>query len=225
MGRQTNMVNEMDRFNVKDGDIWLAGSHVIACGDVERGDGDKLITKAHAHMGYTDPPWNYYRYRQFHKIAGITGKPLRYYNFLDSLVSCLRHVIGDVYIEIGRRSENLLKTQLKHHNAQIMNIWDITYHKTHPCLLYRVTWHPITDDRKLDLTGQDDKRTPCLAIQHSSLREQMVFDPCIGKGLTALTADRLGRKTLGLELSAKRVSVCLTRLERHGKKISKMGRL
>ena len=49
-----------EEYPVQDGDLWTAGPHRIACGDLERGDALDLLhnLKALPDIVYTDPPWN-----------------------------------------------------------------------------------------------------------------------------------------------------------------------
>jgi len=113
-------------------------------------------------------------------------------------------------IETGTASTGLVKARMLN---ELRNEWAITYYETRPArLLYYTRF--IDAPRAMDLTGKDDADTPFLCL--GMLDAVDVFDPCMGRGLTAVSAEKLGMSSLGCELHPARVSCALHKLSRYG---------
>jgi len=56
--------------------------------------------------------------------------------------------------------------------------------------------------------------TTALFVRRFSKRGNMVFDPFIGSGTTAVVADRMGRKFFGCDINPDYVKMALERLEK-----------
>jgi len=91
--------------------------------------------------------------------------------------------------------------------------WDITYYGKRPAKLLYYT-RSIVKPRAMDMTGKDDADTPFFCLGMLGVAD--VFDPCMGRGLTALSAEDLGMSSLGCELHPNRVSSALSKLARYG---------
>lgn len=61
-----------------------------------------------------------------------------------------------------------------------------------------------------------------LAIRRMSDRDDLVFDPFIGSGTTAMAAGRLGRKFFGCDINPEYVKMALKRLEEDRKRRSQL---
>ena len=68
---------------------------------------------------------------------------------------------------------------------------------------------PIAD---LNLTGMDDDFTPRAAMEAATQPGAVIMDFCTGRGLTAVTAQHLGRIAWGTELNPRRLAVTLDKL-------------
>ena len=88
-------------YPVQPGDVWRAGPHVIACGDLEAGDGLRLVDKFGApDLVYSDPPWNDGNAGAFRTKAG-TPRQVNFTAFLDQLLTVVRMARRDVFLEMG----------------------------------------------------------------------------------------------------------------------------
>ena len=92
--------------------------------------------------------------------------------------------------------------------------WPITYYKKNPCCLVASTWTYLATPM-LELDGKDDQQTPYLSIEGMCQRGGIVYDCCVGRGLIAESAVKLGRVAYGNELNPRRLAVTL-------KKVSKL---
>jgi len=214
-----------DRWPVASGDIWKVGNHILACGDLEQGDGMKLLQTINLQpdMVYVDPPWNAGNACSFRTKAGVSRK-VDFESFLQSLLNVVSRSQGDIYIEMGRQETERLLRLIMANGGKVMNVWGITYYRKNPCHLVRCTWcesHEI----EVDFTGMDDDDTPAIAMFHSTQKGQWVFDPCLGRGLTSLVAQRLDRRCVGLELHPRRLACAIDKLHKAGLSPQKRGNL
>lgn len=202
-----------DRWPVADRDIWQVGPHVVACGDIERGDlGRFLSVTGLPDMVYCDPPWNQGNATTFRTKAG-QKRQVDYPSFFVTLMSALASCPGDVYIEHGVHEIAMVRACFEALGLRELNYWEIRYYRTRPCALYRLRTNgdgtPLSGDL---FTGVDDEHTPLLAIQRSSAPGQVVLDGCTGRGTTAVAAAEHGCKFIGLELNHRRLAVTIDRL-------------
>jgi hypothetical protein len=55
----------------------------------------------------------------------------------------------------------------------------------------------------------DDGKTPRVAIDAFTEPGDVMLDPCLGRGLTAISANAAGRVCVGLELNPRRLAVAI----------------
>jgi hypothetical protein len=211
-------------YPVQPGDVWRAGPHVIACGDLEAGDGLRLIDRFGVpDVVYSDPPWNDGNAGAFRTKAAMPRK-VDFTQFLRALLNVVRTARRDVFLEMGLAKTPLLMDLIAQHGGQVMRCWSITYYRRHPCALLHLRWQgesAVVDG----LTGMDDDDTPAAALGACLRASDVVMDPCTGRGLTAFTVATAGRTFMGLELSPWRMSCTLTRLATLGYTINLEGQL
>jgi hypothetical protein len=201
-----------DRYPVKTGDIWRVGPHILACGDLELSHAQKLLTVyvQSPHMTYVDPPWTPSLLTGFRTKANLSkGQPFD--TFLDRLIASIKTTQGDCYIEMGNQHINLLRAKVEAAGGTIEADFRITYYKRKPARLIRATFG-YSRGASFALDGLDDEDTPRKAIAESTVPYEWVWDPCTGKGLTAVAAASLGRRFIGLELHPRRLAVAIERL-------------
>lgn len=213
-----------DRFPVELGDIWEVGPHVFACGDLELGHAAKLLTYAGVpDVVYTDPPWNKGNARAFRTKAGDS----RAVDFLGSLLPAILSVVKGVEhaaIEMGNFHADDLRWLITSKGGVVLADWKITYYRKNPSRLLHCTFTgepPLVDS----CDGMDDDDTPQWFLERVASKGCVVFDPCMGRGLTSRVADDLGMKALGMELHPRRLAVSIDRLVDRGYKATKIGAL
>jgi hypothetical protein len=211
-------------YPVQPGEVWRADHHVIACGDLEAGDGLRLIDRFGApDLVYSDPPWNDGNAGAFRSKAGIPRK-VNFTEFLDQLLTVVRMARRDVFLEMGIANTPHLMDLAELHGGEVVRRWPITYYRRHPCMLLHLRWQGPAADVD-GLAGMDDEDTPGAALKACMRPGDVVMDPCTGRGLTAFTVATAGRTFHGLELSPWRMSCTLTRLAAAGCTIEREGPL
>jgi hypothetical protein len=213
------------RYPVRPGEVWRADHHMIACGDLEQGDGVRLIERfgRPPDLTYCDPPWNNGNCAAFRTKAGVPRKVF-FTDFLNALLIVARTTRRDVFLEMGNVNAPHLINLAEQSGGQLIRRWSITYYRKHPCTLIQLRFHGQGDDAP-DLTGMDDDDTPVAALQACARPGDVIMDPCTGRGLTAATAAYPDRTFIGLELSPWRMSCTLSKLAALGCNIDREGNL
>lgn len=199
------------RWPVKPGDIWGVGPHILACGDIESGAGEALLEKyGPAQLVYSDPPWNAGLASGFRTHAKVPRK-VNFNDFLTRFIELVKHVQGDVWVEMGVGEADRLCAVMKDlGGAQVVKV-PITYYRTKPAVLFLFTWRALPNFSTLLVpAGMDDADTPGWVMSKYEKRET-VFDPCLGMGATLQGADDNGWKCIGLELNPVRLASSVER--------------
>ena len=118
------------RWAVKPGDIWIAGSNILACGDVEKGSAQELVDRfGPVNLIYTDPPWNLGIATSFRKVAGFP-KDVDFWQLLRGMLQVSKTCTGDVFVEMGKQNVNALeKLAIGDFAANVVYRWEIKYIK------------------------------------------------------------------------------------------------
>jgi hypothetical protein len=200
-----------DRIPVTVGDVWRVGEHVLACGDLELGAGLDLADRyGPADLAYADPPWTPSLATGFRTKAGLP-RQVDFGRLLLAVVEAIDRSGAPVaYIEMGRDYVDRLADILAERGREV-DRYAITYYGRHPAWLLRAS--TTLDDPPRMPGVLDDADTPAWAIEAEG-RPALVFDPCIGRGLTAIAAARAGVRVLGLDLNPRRLAVAIDRLAR-----------
>lgn len=200
-------------YPVQLGDVWECGAATMACIDLETPMRDEFYggIKAKIDMAFTDPPWNAGNARSFRTKAG-DGRPVDFGGLIGKVMSVLVKSEGLVWIEMGKQSRTLVGDMLTERGAAFQ-VFDMKYYNRHPCLLFRARFHG-----EKELTGfkqgLDETPITVAAIEADSKKGGTILDPCMGRGLIPEEALRRGRKFVGSELNARRMSVTLAKLHR-----------
>ena len=113
-------------YPVQPGEVWRADHHVLACGDLEQGDGLRLIERAgRPDLIYCDPPWNPGNAAAFRTKAGMPRR-VDFSGFLIRLLTVTRHADRDVFVEMGLQNAGLLVELAEAHGARLIRRWPIT---------------------------------------------------------------------------------------------------
>lgn len=166
-----------------------------------------------ADLVYCDPPWNAGNLNAFYtkaEIAVVKGFPA----FVCALFEGLRTIGAPVcYLEIGKQNLALFEQMMGDLCAlyRHVQVWPITYYRKHRAYLLRGAHDSTTDT---DFTSLDDMHTPRVAMEAEKF--ECVADLCMGRGLTGLTAYRLGKRFVGTELNKRRLAVLLEAITHEG---------
>lgn len=205
------------QYLVRPGDVWAVGAHLVACGDLETGDGARFLAWAKEWsqlkpaLFYSDPPWSPAFITRFRKGAGVEQQPE---HTVESLVRTIADLAAPcpLFIEMGTtyHAELIYKWVgvSRWTPGMWYEFWPITY-SGKPATLYLFGG---TQPAPLSFRGVDDSKTPALAIESYSESGQVVVDLCLGLGCTARAAASLGRRSWGLELHPRRCSSTLADL-------------
>lgn len=219
-----------EQFPVARGDVWSAGPHRLACLDLTRDFSlFKRFWTSTPKLMYSDPPWNDGNVSSFYTKAG-QAKGTSHSELLNKLlpIPASLRIPGWMEASVYRTltTERLIAT----HGGAVQEVFEITYHRRFPSLLYQITWGPQWSAPP-GLAGSDDMDTPSLVIGHAVRMGYLapgdaVVDPCVGvQGLTALACDQAGLVCFGSELSTYRMSAVLSALAARGCEVECVGQL
>ena len=207
-----------EKHPVQPNDVWEVGPHLLGCGDIEKGAFPVLCKKygIEPTMAYTDLPYRGQDATAFRTKAGVPRK-VNWATFLQRIARSYQvTIIGDIYLEIAVTTIKDLHYAMQHRGATLGETWDIVWGDKKPCKLLRCSYSTLKDIEDYDLTGIDEEETPAHSIELSSDLSDWVADICMGRGLTAISADTLNRRAVGLELHPNRMSYALERLATQG---------
>jgi hypothetical protein len=204
-----------DRYPVEVGDVWQIGKHILACGDLEMGAGVEFLATyvrgGRPDVSFVDPPWNAGNARSFRTKAGV-GRAVNFYRLISKVLETLAKSRRDVFIEMGVSECDNVRARLEEYGARLLDTWDITYYRKNPCRLLWGTFTGQAYPRLLDCNRLDDEVATPKVIAAAAGRGDIVFDPCMGRGLSAVSALRAGATAAGLELNPRRLAVTIDKL-------------
>jgi len=205
-------------YPVRRGDVWALGPHLVACGDLEEGDGERFLAFGRQWAGqapeliYVDPPWSEAFVTRFRKNAGVLKmREHTVASVVKRIATLASQLDCPLYLEMGVSFQVLEVIDWVGDHLDVLDCmyWPITYAGGKPAQLFRFN----TSKRvPTQFTGLDDNATPGRALLHETERGAIVFDPCLGLGCTARAAVRTQRVCWGLELHAARCSSSLADL-------------
>lgn len=202
-----------DEYPSKLGDLWVAGQHVLGCGDLDAGHGSLFLRQIQPKpmMVYVDPPYNLALAKGYRTKIGMDASAVDF----DALIARILLLCADVglaFIETGKASGSAMERLFVASGANCFGRWGITYYRKNPALLFGLTWGERTAPDRLALApleGMDDEHTPGFCIEKCSKPGDIVFDPCTGRGGTARHANRLCRAFAGMELNTRRLACAI----------------
>jgi len=212
--RWTYAADGGQQYPVQPGELWTVGPHTVLCGDVEQGAVRVLLdaigdTPA---VGYVDLPYNKGLARGYRTKAGVDGEKGREVDYSHLLLTALRPLTEAgclMYVETGLGSLAAVEDAALALRVRIPGAWQISYYGDKPALLLA-----LGDSRGAlpRLNGVDDALTPGMVIEAHTAPGDVVVDPMMGRGLTAVSAAQRDRVAIGVELHPARVSVTLRKL-------------
>ncbi len=169
-----------------------------------------------ADLVYCDPPWNAGNYRAFYTKAGLKPRG-EFLQFVDALFRRIAEIGPRAcYLEVGKQSLELFAAKMRELYLHVQR-WEVVYYGEHPSFLLRGGYEQTT----ADFAGLDDMDTPEAAMRAETFA--CVADPCMGRGLTGLTAFRLGKRFVGTELNKRRLAVLVEGITKLGGRFVKEG--
>ncbi len=198
-----------ERYPIEPGELWQENwteSRVMAH-DLFDGLPDHM---RQADLIYCDPPWNTGNINAFYTKAGIQ-QTREFSSFADLLFESIAIIKPTVcYLEIGKQNLALFTDKLQR-ICPYVQTWPVTYYKRNRSYLLRGSWYGPTN---ANFTDVDDMDTPRLAMANEEF--ECVGDLCMGRGLTGITAYRLGKRFVGTELNKRRLAVLIDEIAKLG---------
>lgn len=198
-----------DEFPIEDGAVWTCGPHLVAAGDLERGDGLELLNLAGGAVDlvYVDPPWNAGNARSFRTKAGV-GRSVVWDAFLDTLLQVVKHNRLGAWIEMSDTEPAIdgLSRAVARAGGLVYRVEHVRYYRRHRSAVVYAAWGE-PDQRMMDVqvAGLDDDDIP-LAVLQTVPAGITVMDPCTGLGCTGRAAEQRGCRFVGLELNPRRLA-------------------
>jgi hypothetical protein len=183
---------------------------LLGCMDLLDWDGQRLREWADVHerpIMYVDPPWSQGNMTTFYHKADLV-EARSFSALLDKVVSLGRSFCSQVWIEMGRR-ETARLLELLHEKGARSRVYPITYYGRNPANLVSASWQEEVAEYP-SLFGMDDEKTPGEVLRLT--RPAGVFDPCTGRGLTAVSAVSEKVPFLGVELNPIRAGITLEKV-------------
>lgn len=201
-----------ENYPVLPGQVWKVGPHQIRCGDLMAADTIEWLDSVTPRLIYCDPPWGQALATGFRTKAGLTDFVsyqdlfARVFFWIDTLRPKM-----PVYFEQGKKWVREMQSIADAAGLEVEAEWAITYDRKVPATLTLFNGY---NKPYPDFTGVDDPKTPAMAIVAHTVEGDIVMDPMVGRGQTAISTAIAGRTFVGTELSPHRVSVTLTKLAR-----------
>lgn len=161
---------------------------------------------------YCDPPWNLGNVNSFATKNGSDKYLDDFSAFYNQLFYQIVKVQPSVcFIEIGKQHLSVFQEKMFELFPSVQ-AWQVTYYRKNISYLIRGGITPTN----FDYTGMDDSQTPFLAIANDN--PYCIADLCTGRGLTAISAFKQGKRFVGTELNKRRMAVTIDKLTALGAK-------
>lgn len=216
------MIPEID---VRPGDVFTAGPHKFLCGDIEKDNCSEILGAPHKiYMMYSDPPWNpgnARMWRTLSKLDGDSGRKVEWASFVNQFFDEIIPLHPDhIFIEMGvKQTPEYINTAFVRGLPQLQGIWSVFYNYTHPNrLLYFSAVGKFTGNPE----GMKNEPMTRHVFEHIAKPNEIVFDPCIGLGMTARMAHRFDMVCYGVELNPNRLKRTLDWLMKQGYDVKKV---
>lgn len=211
-----------DRYRVKPGQIWQVGPHKFLCMCIENAKPNTHVFNKRPDVIYSDPPWgpanaSTFRTKANASNANIERRKVDYYGkFVPAFIQQCELSKGAIFYENGLTWEEKVLSMFKDKGFVQTNRWEVTYYRKYPSVLHRIVHSSKASsvgEFTADLTGMDDDDTPLESLK-SYPKGTVVYDPCTGQGLSAVTAVKLDLVFQGVELNPRRLAVTLDKVSK-----------
>lgn len=203
-----------DQYPVQPGEVYQVGPHVLACGDHERDAGREFIERFARlpALSLSDPPWGLGYATGYRTKAGVKGGAVDWPKLRQKITGLLVQARRAAVIEMGNKEADNFALDMISAGWVHAATWPITYYAKRPCSFMLFTPPGGRLTLPSDPTDLDEPEATEWAVKLLCDPGEVVFDPCMGQGLTATTAHRLGRHAAGVELHPRRLAVTIRKL-------------
>lgn len=165
-----------------------------------------------ADLLFVDPPWNLGNLNSFYTKAGRADYQQSFERFYRRLFQCIAEIgPRTCYLEVGKQylAEFMLEAKKLFRHVTFYNS-TYYHHQENLCYVIRAAGQ----HQKLPLDGMDEERIIEWVCAHEHYA--CIGDLCMGRGLVGLNAYCHGKRFVGTDLNAKRLSVLVERLAKAG---------
>jgi len=215
----------MSEFEVHAGDIFMVGRHKFLCGDIEKDECCELLEiPSKIYMVYSDPPWNPGNARMWRTLSRLDGHSGRKVNWDRFVARFCEHIIysnpDHIFVEMGvKQTPNYINAVLENGFPDFREGWNVFYNYVHPNkILYFSNIGGFTGNPE----GMKNEPMTRHVFEHIAKQDEIVFDPCVGLGMTARMAHRFKMTCYGVELNPMRLKKTLLWLLKHGYEVNKI---
>jgi len=182
-------------------------------GDLTKGDLAILMEGKKADVIYSDPPWDDAWVSIFRKRAGKELEGQNIQTFLESFVVELKkYAKGIVYLEMGMKNINLLRTILKNHGAVELNLWKYPLGKGYQ-YLWRGYFNPGNYPIVNPVFAYTEKEAHARLVKNDAVPGGILLDPCIGIGRAYDIAKKVGMDCYGMDISKVKIEKLSKRIK------------
>jgi hypothetical protein len=195
-----------EKFPIEAGEVWgLDDGSRVAVHDIF----NPLPSWMKADLVFVDPPWNTGNLKSFYTKADMACSS-DFTMFTETIFRTLAEIEAKtVYIEMGNQAVEVYRDALEKRFPCVQQ-WGVTYYRKHPTNILRASDAPIN----YDFTGIDEAK--CIEIVTQIEDYKIIADPCMGRGLVALAANKSNKVFVGTELNKRRLAVLLDKLAKKG---------
>ena len=224
----------MDKIReIKQKDLFRIEDNYFLCGDLEENHFDiiiKLLKGKNIYMVYSDPPWNKGNARYWRTHAGLSREVDFYNNFLPIFFSNVE-ILNPIYffMEVPFKNYERILDIAKQKNFIIKGNWIVYYGASVTLNYIKCCGRPnriICFSKKeipsdFDPIGLKGIALTEYVFSYFHKKNEIVVDPCIGRGMTSRIAYKYNMHCYGMELNPKRLELTLQWLEKKGHTIFK----
>lgn len=202
-----------DKYLVRPRDVWGVGRNRLLCGDIEHGDVDEFIDRAGPpDICFTAPPWGSADARADRRKAGAEDRPVDYTKkFTPALVRAISRTKRDVGVSIIRRHIRTIERCAEVNGARLLWRYDTICSEERPCVLSHMTF---TGEKSIapNLNSMDEPVAAQVFVGSLCLKDDVLFDPLMGRGLSAMVGHAQGLSFMGCDINPDRVSEVIEKL-------------
>lgn len=209
-----NYGDSYEKFPIKKGEIWIESRtrSLFAVHDLFNSLPSFMFD---ADFVYCDPPWSLGNLNSFITKNHSTDYINDFQTFYNILFKQIQAINPRVcFVEIGKQNLKCFEEEMSK-AFNYVNTYNVTYYRKNMSYLIRGANYPSS----FDYAGKDDSQTPSLAIINE--HPICIADLCTGRGLTAISAYKQGKRFVGIELNPRRMAVSLDKISKMGGEICK----
>jgi len=215
----------MNEIKVHPGDMFAAGRHRFLCGDLEEVNCCELLNMPRdIYMVYSDPPWNpgnAKMWRTLSKLDGEKGRAVAWDRFVGRFWAHIAYVNPEhIFIEMGvKQTPGYIDMVDVLGFFDFRYEWNVFYASTRPNkLLYFSKVGGFIGNPE----GMKNEPMTRHVFEHIAKKDEIVFDPCVGLGMTTRMAHRFNMTCYGIELNPMRLKKTLLWLSKHGYEVNRI---